>query len=62
MAKTKTWEWTSFWSNPDFNNLLGVAHGKAGKAYEGWYLSEYLGFIDLPKKFGRQQVYHLIPA
>jgi len=36
MAKTKTWEWTSFWSSPDFNKLLGVAHGKAGKAYEGW--------------------------
>ncbi|MEN8132976.1 MAG: putative sulfate exporter family transporter, partial [Pseudomonadota bacterium] len=36
MAKTKTWEWTSFWSDPGFDKLLGVAHGKAGKAYEGW--------------------------
>ncbi len=36
MAKTKTWEWSSFWSDPSFNQLLGVAHGKAGKAYEGW--------------------------
>ena len=36
MAKTKTWEWGKFWADPSFNTFLGVAHGKAGKAYEGW--------------------------
>lgn len=36
MAKTKTWEWTKFWNDPNFNTFLKVAHGKAGKAYEGW--------------------------
>lgn len=36
MAKTKTWEWSSFWSDPNFNALLKVSNGKAGKAYEGW--------------------------
>lgn len=36
MAKTKTWEWGRFWEDPSFNTLLGVSHGKAGKAYEGW--------------------------
>lgn len=35
MAKTKTWEWSSFWSDPGFNKLLSASHGKAGKAYEG---------------------------
>ncbi len=35
MAKTKTWEWTSFWGNPSFNALLGAAHSKAGMAYAG---------------------------
>lgn len=36
MAKTKTWEWTKFWADPNFNVFLGAAHSKAGKAYEGW--------------------------
>jgi uncharacterized membrane protein YadS len=35
MSKTKTWEWTNFMADPGFNKLLGVSHGKAGKAYEG---------------------------
>jgi len=35
MAKTKTWEWSTFWSDPSFDGLLKAAHGKAGKAYEG---------------------------
>ena len=34
MAKTKTWEWTKFWSAPSFDSLLAASHGKAGKAYE----------------------------
>ncbi len=35
MAKTKTWEWSRFWDDPSWGKLLGVAHGKKGKAYEG---------------------------
>ncbi len=35
MAKTKTWEWSSFWSDPSWGKLLKTAHGKAGQAYEG---------------------------
>ncbi len=35
MAKTKTWEWTTFWSSPSFDGLLKASHAKAGKAYEG---------------------------
>jgi uncharacterized membrane protein YadS len=37
MAKTKTWEWTNFWGDPSWDKLLAVAHGKAGKAYEGMH-------------------------
>jgi len=35
MAKTKTWEWSSFWSDPSLGKLLKASHGKAGQAYEG---------------------------
>ena len=35
MTKTKTWEWTNFWSDPAWSKLLSVSHGKTGKAYEG---------------------------
>jgi uncharacterized membrane protein YadS len=35
MAKTKTWELTSFIADPGFDKWLQAAHGKAGKAYEG---------------------------
>jgi len=35
MAKTKTWEWNSFWSSPSWDSLLKVANGKSGQAYEG---------------------------
>ena len=43
MAKTKTWEFSSFINDPSWGKLLGVSHAKAGKAYEG--LHPLLGLI-----------------
>lgn len=37
MAKTKTWELTSFLNDPSWGKLLATTHGKAGKAYEGMH-------------------------
>ena len=34
----------------------------SGEPYAPWFQCEYLGFIDLPKGHGQQQVYHLLPA
>jgi class 3 adenylate cyclase len=31
------------------------------KAYSPWYKWDYLGLIDLPKRFGEQAIYHLVP-
>jgi len=31
------------------------------KAYAPWYRWDYLGLIDLPKRFGEQAIYHLVP-
>lgn len=31
------------------------------ETYSPWYRWEYLGILDLPKKFGQQAIYHLVP-
>ena len=33
-----------------------------GEAYLPWYEAQYLGVVDMPKKHGRQPVYHLLPT
>ncbi len=33
-----------------------------GSPYRPWYRAEYLGEVEMPKKHGRQPVYHLLPA
>lgn len=33
-----------------------------GARYTPWYRAEYLGVVDMPKRHGRQPVYHLLPA
>ena len=37
MAKTKTWEFSSFIDNPSWGKLLAVSHDAAGKTYEGMH-------------------------
>ena len=47
MAKTKTWEFSSFIENPSWGMLLAVSHGKAGNTYEGMH-----PFVSLLVTFG----------